>query len=114
MKVFPPEKIRNVALVGHSGSGKTTLAEALLFRAGSIGRIGTVEAGSTVTDSDPEEQDRQMSITMGMALASGILVPSVERHEVASNKTEKPPGYLPSNIALAGNGTQLTGTFVAR
>jgi elongation factor G len=67
VKVFPPEKIRNVALVGHSGSGKTTLAEALLFRAGSIGRIGTVEAGNTVTDADPEEHDRQMSVTMGMA-----------------------------------------------
>ncbi len=67
MKVFPPEKIRNVALVGHSGSGKTTLAEALLFRAGAIQRIGTVEAGNTVTDADPEEHDRQMSVTMGMA-----------------------------------------------
>ena len=36
-KCSPPDKIRNVALVGHSGSGKTTLAEAMLFRAGSIG-----------------------------------------------------------------------------
>lgn len=67
MKVFPPEKIRNVALVGHSGSGKTTLAEALLFRAGAIGRIGTVEAGNTVTDYDPEEHSRQMTVTMAMA-----------------------------------------------
>ena len=67
MKVFPPEKIRNVALVGHSGSGKTTLAEALLYRAGAIGRIGTVEAGNTVTDYDPEEHERTMSVTMAMA-----------------------------------------------
>jgi elongation factor G len=67
VKVFPPEKIRNVALVGHSGSGKTTLAEALLFRAGAIDRIGTVEAGTTVTDYDPEEHERGTTITMSLA-----------------------------------------------
>jgi elongation factor G len=67
LKVFPPERIRNVALVGHTGAGKTTLAEALLFRAGSISRIGTVEAGTTVTDYDPEEHDRGISLTMALA-----------------------------------------------
>ena len=67
MKVFPPEKIRNVALVGHTGVGKTTLAEALLFRAGKIDRIGTVEAGNTVTDYDPEEHDRGISLSLSLA-----------------------------------------------
>jgi elongation factor G len=67
VNVFPPDKIRNVALVGHSGSGKTTLAEALLYRAGSVGRIGTVEAGTTITDYDPEEHSRGISVTMALA-----------------------------------------------
>ncbi|MEN8113841.1 MAG: elongation factor G [Actinomycetota bacterium] len=67
VKVFPPEKIRNVALVGHSGSGKTTLAEALLYRAGTINRLGTVEDGNTVTDFDPEEHARGMSLSLALA-----------------------------------------------
>ncbi len=67
MNVYPPEKIRNVALVGHSGSGKTTLAEALLYRAGTIKRLGRVEDGSTVMDYDPEEHKRSMSLSLSYA-----------------------------------------------
>jgi elongation factor G len=67
VKVYPPQNIRNVALVGHSGAGKTTLAEALLYRAGAVNRLGRVEDGSTVMDYDPEEHKRGHSISLSMA-----------------------------------------------
>jgi len=67
LKTYPTPKIRNVALVGHSGAGKTTLAEALLLRAGVINRAGRVEDGTTVTDFDPEEQKRNLSLSLALA-----------------------------------------------
>ena len=57
-----PGKIRNVAVVGHRGTGKTSLVEAMLFQAGATNRLGTIEAGSTVSDWDEDEQRRQMSL----------------------------------------------------
>lgn len=60
-------RIRTVALVGAAGAGKTTLTEALLHRAGVLTRPGRVEDGSTVTDHEPEEIARQMSLALGLA-----------------------------------------------
>jgi elongation factor G len=63
MPAVEPGKIRNVAVVGHRGTGKTSLVEAMLFQAGATNRLGVVEQGSTVSDWDEDEQQRQMSIS---------------------------------------------------
>jgi elongation factor G len=63
-----PEKVRNVALVGHGGSGKTTLAEAMLFVGGATNRMGSIEQGTTTFDYEPEEIER--GISLGLAVAT--------------------------------------------
>lgn len=66
MKDYPPDHIRNVALVGHSGAGKTSLAEAALFVSGGATRMGKTEDGNTVSDYDDEEIRRGISINVAV------------------------------------------------
>jgi elongation factor G len=66
MKPTSPDRIRNVALISHGGAGKTSLAEAMLFDAGAIARLGSVDAGSAALDHDPDEQKRRQSINLAI------------------------------------------------
>ncbi|MCU0243837.1 MAG: GTP-binding protein, partial [Acidobacteria bacterium] len=62
MKDYAVDKIRNVALCGHGSSGKTSLTAALLFDTGATNRLLKVDKGNTVTDYDPDEIERKISI----------------------------------------------------
>ncbi len=69
MQVDGPQMIRNIALAGHGDTGKTTLASAFLFTSGVSSRLNRVEDGNAVTDFDPEEVERSMSISLGVCHA---------------------------------------------
>ena len=59
-------EIRNVVLLSHQGAGNTSLAESMLFTSGSIQRLGKVEDGTTTSDYDPLEIERNMGINLSL------------------------------------------------
>jgi len=67
VKQYSADRIRNIGLFAHGGAGKTSLAEALLFDTKSTTRLGKVEEGNTVTDFDPDEIKRGISVSAAVA-----------------------------------------------
>src|SRR5690242_21461412 len=84
MNVYRADHIRNIALIAHGGSGKTSLVDAALYDTGAVNRIGRVDEGSSISDADPDEIKRRMSINL-------TVVP-IEWHGTKINLLDT-PGY---------------------
>ena len=67
MMSYSAQNIRNICLLGHGGNGKTSLAESMLYLTGGTDRLGKTADGNTVCDYDPEENRRQISISLSVA-----------------------------------------------
>src|SRR6266700_544792 len=76
MKVYRAEQIRNVALISHVGAGKTSLVDAALYDSGAVTRQGKVDDGTSISDYDPDELKRHMSLNVkaGLRVADAALV----------------------------------------
>jgi elongation factor G len=83
--VYSTDKLRSVVLLGHGSSGKTSLVEAMLFNTGAINRVGKVEEGNTISDSDEEEIRRHISLNLSVVPCEW------EKHKINVLDT---PGYL--------------------
>ncbi len=62
MKSYPPDKIKNIVMIGHAGSGKTSITETFAFNSGVITRVGNIVEGNTISDHDSDEIKRHQSI----------------------------------------------------
>ena len=66
MAKYDTAKLRNLGIIAHGGAGKTSLAEAILFDAGRIDRLGRVDDGTSTMDYEPEETKRKISISSSL------------------------------------------------
>jgi len=85
MRSYPTENLRNIAFISHEGAGKTSLVEAALFDTGGATRLGKVEDGTTVSDFEPDERERKISL--------GTSVVPVEWRDCKLNILDT-PGYV--------------------
>ncbi|HKI99784.1 MAG TPA: elongation factor G [bacterium] len=86
--------VYSIGLIAHSGAGKTSLAEALLYRAGAVRKLGAVDAGTSTLDFDPVAKERRSSV--GMSL--GHL--SFDGHSVDLMDTPGSMNFIGSTIGV--------------
>jgi elongation factor G len=62
MRANPLATVRNLGILAHVDAGKTTVTERILYATGTTHKRGEVHDGTTVTDYDPQERDRGITI----------------------------------------------------
>ncbi len=92
MANYKPEDVRNIVLCGHSQSGKTMLAEAMLFKAGAITRLGSIADGTTVSDFDPDEKAR------GHSLATSVMHCVYDKKQFHIIDTPGAPDFIGATV----------------
>jgi elongation factor G len=63
------KEVRNIAILSHGSAGKTSLADAILYTAGAVDLMGSVDAGNSVFMHEPEEIARKITITSALGYA---------------------------------------------
>lgn len=102
MKDYQPAEIRNVALVAHGGTGKTSLTEAIAFQAGVVNRLGRVDDGTTISDFDPDEIKRKISVNLSIVPAewSGAKINVIDTPGYADFVGEEKSGLRAADAAI--------------
>lgn len=66
MAIYGPKNIRNIILMAHSGAGKTSFGEGLLYNAGAVSSMGSIDSGTTISDYNDDERQRKSSINFSI------------------------------------------------
>ncbi|MFJ5711358.1 elongation factor G [Streptomyces sp. NPDC093105] len=70
MRSLPNPQVRNLGILAHVDAGKTTVTERILFLTGAVHKRGEVHDGTTVTDFDPQERERGITISAAAVTCS--------------------------------------------
>lgn len=79
------DKFRNIGIMAHVDAGKTTVTERMLYYTGLTHKLGSVDEGNTVMDSDPQEEKR------GITISSAAITTYWNNHQVNIIDT---PGHV--------------------
>ncbi|MBN1433333.1 elongation factor G [Candidatus Fermentibacterales bacterium] len=67
-KIYKPEQLRTIAVIGHGSVGKTSFCDAILFSAGALDRLGSVDTGTSAFDFSQESREKKQSLSSSLGI----------------------------------------------